>query len=157
MELSLPYYARPKPGSLLVGLGHPNGFRFLALFPGRGVYLPLQIADAFRGFDDYGDLRPGYYAEVATHRFSLGGEPELVIAVGNGRTELAVNVFKYHAPASAKDAARPENWVVEGSFLGQAQAVIKEDSIAFPASAPKPGATYIWKQDRFPGGQDQSH
>lgn len=149
VEMPLSYHARPKPGSLLVGLGHPNGFRFLVLFPGRGVYLPLQIADGFRGFDDYGDLRPGYFVEVATHRFSPQGEPELVIAVGDGRTELAVNVFKYHALASAKGVARPENWTVEGSFLGQAQARIKETAIEFPADAPKPSTTYLWTEGKF--------
>ena len=134
---------------MIVGPDHPNGFRFLAVFRKEGVYLPVNFDERFHGFDDFGDLRPGYFVEVATHRFSPEGEPELVIAVGDGRTELAVNVLKYHAPASRKAAARPENWTVEGSFLGQAQARIKGSTIELPTTGAKAAATHTWTQGRF--------
>ncbi len=152
LEFALPYRSRVKPDTLLIGLGHPNATRFLALFPDVGVNLPLKFAKEFHGFNEFGDLRPGYSVEVAVHRFDPAGEPELVIAVGDGRTELAVNVVKYHAPASRKEAAKEDNWVVEGSFSGQAQARIKGDTLELPADAPKPGKTYTWAQGKFTGG-----
>ncbi len=153
-EVPLPYRARIKPEFLMVGPDHPNGFRFLAVFQNEGVYLPVRFDGHFHGFDDNGNLRPGYHVEVASHRFSPEGEPELIIAVGDERTELAINVLKYHAPKSRKEATRQANWIVEGSFLGQAQAWIKRDAIEFLADSSKPGKIYTYGQGKFIGEHD---
>ena len=127
----LQYHSRVRPESILIGRNHPNGTRFLAFFPHDGVPLPLKFGKDFHGFNDYGDLKPGYTVEIGEYRFVHdGGEPELIIAIGNGKTDLTVNILRYHAPRTAKDTARASNWTLEGSLHGQSTAIIQGSKIS---------------------------
>lgn len=132
VTLKLNYTSEIRPTELTIGLNHPNGIRILALFPGCGVNLPLKYEKDFGGINEYGDLNKGYYIQIAEHDFDNDGAPEIIIAVGDGLTDLAVNIVKYHAPQSSKDAGSDKNWSLVGSFTGQEKAIIEEDSISLP-------------------------
>ena len=151
--LPLRYRARVRPAELIVGRNHPNGTRLLALFSrpkvAIGVELPLTFPKGFQGFDEYGDLKPDYSIEVAQYDFSHSGAPEILVAVGNGRTELALNVIQYHAPNSARDAGSPKNWSRIGSFSGQAGAEIQGGIIQISMGSQGQRKTYQWVKGRF--------
>ena len=153
VALPLHYRARVRPAELIVGRDHPNGTRLLVIFPhgkaALGVELPVNFGKKFRGFDAYGDLKPGYTIEVIQYDFSHNGAPEIVVAVGDGRTELALNVIQYHAPKSTRDAASPKNWTVIGSFSGQAGAEIQGGIIRVAAGSQGQRKTYQWIKGRF--------
>ena len=150
VTLPLHYHTRVRPESIVIGRDHPNGTRFLALFPHEGVPLPVEFGKEFGGFDDYGDLKPGYTVQIGEYRFARdGGEPELVVAVGDGLTDLAVNVLRYHAPRAAKDAARVTNWVREGTFTGQAKAILDGDTIELPYGSQGLYEAYRYRNGKF--------
>jgi hypothetical protein len=83
--LELHYRSRVRPSSLLVGRDHPNGSRFLVMFPGYGVLLPLKFDDAFEGLDKFGELYKSYYVQVAEHDFDRDGTPELILQSATSR------------------------------------------------------------------------
>ena len=154
VSLPLRYRARVRPTELIVGRDHPNGTRLLALFPRSkleftGVELPVNFAKGFQGFDDYGDLKPGYTVEVVQRDFSHRGAPEILVAVGDGRTELALNIVQYHAPKLARNAGSPKNWSVIGSFSGQTSAEIQGGVIQIPTGSQGRRKTYQWIKGKF--------
>src|SRR5262245_30561144 len=59
VTLELHYRSSVRPTSLLVGRDHPNGIKFLAMFPGYAVSLPLQFPKEFEGVDAFGELTKG--------------------------------------------------------------------------------------------------
>ncbi len=126
----LHYYTRVKPKYILIGRDHPNGIQFLAVSSQGNVSLPVQFTGSFAGFDEHGNLKPGYTIQIAEYRFTHdGGEPELVIAIGDGKEALIINVLRYHAPRNVKDAARVSNWTLEDTFSGQEYAVLADGKI----------------------------
>jgi hypothetical protein len=60
-----------------------------------------------------------------------------------------VNVIKYHAPKSDKDASRQENWSLIGSFTGQEKAYIKGDAITLPYGSQGLYDEYTGVKDKF--------
>ncbi len=146
----LHYHGSVRPDSVLIGRSKPNGIRFLARSSHESVPLPVNFGKKFGGFDASGNLKPGYVVQIAEYRFARdGGEPELVIAVGNDQSELIVNVLRYHAPRDAKDANLVSNWALEGTFSGVAAAILYENRI---------GTSYgsgngIWEFYEYHGGK----
>ena len=86
---------------------------------------------------------------MAEHDFDHDGTPEIVVAVGDGLANLVVNVVKYHAPSSSKDAKRLENWSVVGSFTGQQKAQIEGDTITLPIGSQGLYKEYTWVKRKF--------
>jgi len=152
-NLPLHFKTKIKPTELQVGQDHPNGTKIRAMLPGYGVNLPLDFHGSykgdFQGFDEFGDLSKGYYVQVAEHDFDGDGEPEIVVAVGNGSTDLAVNVIKYRAPKLAKQAGDEKNWLRIGSFDGQAKAIINGKTITLPYGSAGLYEEYTWKSGKF--------
>ena len=145
----LHYHSHVKPSYLLIGRDHPNGMRFLAMFPGYGVNLPLKFENEFEGFNEDGELKQGYYIQVAEHDFDHDGIPEIIIAVGDGSVDLSINVVKYHAPQSAQDADREANWSLIGLYWGQAKAEIRGDTIWIPIGSQGLYDEYTWVKGKF--------
>lgn len=145
----LHFHSHVKPNYLLIGRDHPNGMRFLAMFPGYGVNLPLKFDDGFEGFDEDGELKQGYYIQVVEHSFDHDGTPEIIIAIGNGSIDLSINVIKFHAPQFAQDADREANWSLVGSYSGQARAEIKGDTIQIPIGSQGLFDEYTWVKGKF--------
>ena len=145
----LHYHSHVKPTYLLIGRDHPNGIRFLAMFPGYGVKLPLKYEDRFNGFNDDGELKQGYYIQVAEHDFDHDGIPEIIVAIGDGSVDLSINIIKYHAPQSAQDADREANWSLIGSYWGQAKAEIRGDTIEIPIGSQGLYDEYTWVKGKF--------
>ena len=145
----LHYNSHVKPTCLVIGRDHPNGMRFLAMFPGYGVNLPLKFVNGFEGFNEDGELKQGYYIQVAEHDFDHDGTPEIIIAIGDGLVDLSINVIKYHAPQSAKDAGREANWSLIGSYSGQAKAEIGGDTIQIPIGSQGLYDEYTWVKGKF--------
>jgi len=133
--LPLHFRAGVKPRFLRVGRDHPNGTRFAVYFDRVGLPLPVDFKPLSSvAFDDLGFLAVdnGYYIQAGEHDFDGDGEPEIVVAVGNGSTELVVDVIKYHPPASSVDAGRIENWELLGVFEGQQPARVEGASLILP-------------------------
>lgn len=149
LTFELNYPMAVKPTALLVGRNTPNGTRFVALFPERGVHLPLEFADDFRGFDEWGEMNEAYYVQVAEHDFDSDGAPEIVIAVGDGLVDLTVNIIKYHAPISPDDAGRRENWALVGSLTGQQKAIINGNAISLPYGSQGLYTEFTWLKNKF--------
>jgi hypothetical protein len=149
LTFPLHFHTRIKPRTLLIGRDHPNSVRFLALFPGRGIPLPLRFDKNFRGFDDFGDLKPGYLIQVAEHHFGKESVPQIIVAVGNGRDDLAVNVVAYHAPKLARNRNQQSNWILDGSFSGQITAIISAGILTLPAGPQQKPVRYKWVSGRF--------
>lgn len=147
--LKLRYRGRVKPDALVIGRDHPNGVRFLALFPRDGVNLPLAFGKEFGGFDEYGELKRGYFIQAANYDFDGDGEPEIIVAVGDGLTDLAMNVLRFRAPMSPANAGRVENWTRVGSFYGQAKAVVEGRKIVLPVGSQGLFEEYIWSKNGF--------
>lgn len=147
--LQLNYQTDVRPEFLRVGRNTPNGTRFLAKFPGAAVNLPLEFSDSFEGFNKWGDLNQGYYVQIAEHDFDSDDVPEIVVAVGNGLLDMAVNVVKYHAPQSSSNAARAENWELIGSFSGQQKAYLEQDTIELPVGSQGLFKEYTWVKRKF--------
>ena len=145
----LHYHSHVKPAYLLIGRDHPNGTRFLAMFPGCGVNLPLKFDKRFDGFNEDGELKQGYYIQVAEHDFDHDGTPEIIVAIGNGSIDLSINIIKYHAPQFAQDADREVNWSLIGSYWGQARAEIKGDTLDIPIGSQGLYEEYTWVKGRF--------
>ena len=149
MIFPLHYHSHVKPPHLLIGRDHPNGMRFLAIFPGYGVNLPLKFDDRFEGFDKDGELKQGYYIQVAELDFDHDGTPEIIIATGDGSIDLSVNIIKYHAPQFAQDADREANWSLVGSYWGQANVEISNDTIQIPIGSQGLYDEYTWVKGKF--------
>jgi len=127
--LELGFDCKPAPSKLVIGLDHPNGTRILAYFSGAAVHL---YPKGRIGFDEFGELRDEYIVQAGTYDFDDDGNPEILIAVGNGLVEMSVTVYKYHAPLAVQDAGRPENWECIGDFEGQGECYIDEKSLIVP-------------------------
>ncbi len=145
----LNYQSKVRPTELIIGQDHPNGTKILAIFPRYGVHLPLQFADDFEGFNEFGDINEGYYLQVAEHDFDNDGEPEIVVAVGDGLVNLSINIVKYHAPLSTEDAGRDENWELVGTFSGQENAVMDGNTISLPYGSQGLFTEYTWVKNKF--------
>lgn len=149
ITMPLHFSARVKPTLLVIGRDHPNGTRFLAMFPGIGVNLPLDFGKDFAGLDEFGDLNKGYFVQVAEHDFDHDGIPELIIAIGNGSTDLGVNIIKYHPPQLQKDAGREQNWSLVGKLSGQELARVSGDTIELPYGSQGLYDEYTWVKGKF--------
>jgi hypothetical protein len=130
--LDLHFRTRVKPTALVIGQDHPNGTKFLVTYQEYGAMLPIDYPKNFKGFDEFGDLNPGYLVQAGEHYFDHESSPELVIAIGNGINQLAINIFKFHSPKSEKEASDPKYWSLIGSFQGHANAVIDGNKISLP-------------------------
>jgi hypothetical protein len=53
-----------------------------------------------------GEINQGCYVQVAEHDFDGDDIPEIVVAVGDGMLDMALNVVTYYAPQSPDKAVR---------------------------------------------------
>jgi hypothetical protein len=144
-EVSLPlrFKSKVKPIALIVGQDHPNSTKFLVLFDQVAIPLPVNFADS-SAFGESGNIENGYRIQFGEHDFNHDGQPEIVIAVGDGLVNLAINVFYYFPPANPSDAARLSNWKLVGRFSGQSNAIVKKDRIKLPFGSQGLLDEYTW-------------
>ncbi|MBC7191785.1 hypothetical protein [Marinobacter sp.] len=148
-KLELNYRSEVKPDSLIVERNTPNGIKFLVRFSNANVNLPLEFDKSFDGFNQWGELEEGYYVQVAEYDFDNDEKPEIIIAIGNGLTDLVVNIIEYHAPQLPKDAERTANWTLIGSFRGQGKAFVEGASIQLPFGGQGRYTEHTWVKNKF--------
>lgn len=131
--------SRMQPDKLIVRRATQAGMDYQVLFERLRIAsrLPVEFDDSpclegERDVSGGGDIQADCLVQVGAHDFDADGRPELVIALGDGLTELQVEIFAYHPPAVPADAIRPENWELIGKLSGQARAVIEGRSVLLP-------------------------
>jgi hypothetical protein len=131
-------------------LDHPNGVLIVVIFRNHNTAVNILYASSFEfGFDDFGELEEDFHIEATTYDFEKDGNPEIIVAVGDGLVQLAVNVFKYHPPASTEDASRWENWSLLGNFTGQAKMILSDDAIVLPFGSQGLFEEFSWFKGKF--------
>ncbi|MBK1656431.1 hypothetical protein [Allochromatium vinosum] len=136
--LDLEFDTAVKPDTLIIKRATQAGMDYRVVFEALSVAsnLPVEFdgtcIDGDRSVSGGGEVAESCFVQAGTHDFDADGLPELIIALGDGRMRLEVNVFSYHPPARPADAIRPENWGLIGHFSGQSNAVIDGQSVALP-------------------------
>ena len=150
ITLQLDFKTKIKPISMTIGYDSPNGIKFRINFKDLNVAANLRyILSMKSGLDEWGDLDDGYYIEAATYDFNEDKNPEIIIVIGNGLTDLWVNVIKYHPPTNPDDAIRTENWSVVASFSGQEKIYIDKQTITVPIGTQGLYDEYTWLNNKF--------
>lgn len=116
---------------LIFGLDHPNGTKILAMFPEESVAWPLDIsmADGASVFDDYGEITENYKIQATQYDFDDDRLGELIIAVGDGLTDLNVWVFSYTHVDNVK---KINPFLQELATTGQSNVLLDKNEILFP-------------------------
>ena len=133
--------------TLTLRFASPNGFGLFAEYGNGGTLIPVNLPE---GCDDGGgDLKSGCYGQLGLANFDTDGNPDVVVAFGDGNMNLHVNVIRYHPPGSASDVSRAENWELIGSFEGQSQARIDHTKIELPIGSNGAGNTFVFVDNKF--------
>ncbi len=141
---------RVRPKEMKIGIASQSGMDYKVYFDDYAVRLPDELtSDHSEGIDEYGNIAEDFVVQSAEHDFEKDGVPEIIIAVGNGLTDLAINVFKYHPPQQPKDARRVENWELIGQFRGQSEMIVDASSFSLPFGGQGRFAEYLWAKGRF--------
>lgn len=124
----------------------PSGFSLVADYGKASSSLPATLPENCD--DGYGGLKEGCYGQLGLVDFRKDGNPDVIVAFGDGRMSFHVNVIRYHAPASASDT-RSENWELIGSFEGQSQVRIDNTKLELPIGSNGAGNEFVYVRDRF--------
>jgi hypothetical protein len=128
-----------KPSSLMVTRDEPEGVRIGVTHAKGFQFLPVHFGREFAGFDNKRNLKRGYVIHALEHDFDGDKIPEVVVAVGDGLVNLAVNVFRFTAP---------NKWTRIGSFEGQQKAIVEGGTIVLPY-----GSQGLFQEHRWKGGK----
>ncbi|HVO45865.1 MAG TPA: hypothetical protein VMT29_05965 [Steroidobacteraceae bacterium] len=132
---------------LTLRLASPNGFGLFADYEKGSASIPVNLPE---GCDDGGgDLKSGCYGQLGLAQFDRDGNPDIVVAFGDGNMNLHVNVIRYHPPGSAGDVSRSENWELIGSFEGQSKALLSAADIQLPIGSNGSGNRFVFADGRF--------
>lgn len=132
----LPYIgATPYRPSLVVEWGHPAGIFFFAKYAETRENLTINIPDGCDDRGTFGGLSASCYVQLGLADLDQTGNPEVIIAVGDGASNLGINVWRYRPPAQAKEMAQDTTWELVGSFSGETQAVISSHRLTLLAAA----------------------
>jgi hypothetical protein len=140
MTLSLRMPKNRAPVQIIVSARTGKGIRLSAIQGKTTSPLPLKFEEGFEGINRSGDMEPGYTLRVVEHDFDGDKVPEVVVAVGDGLVNLAVNVFK---------AAGANTWKRVGDFEGQQRAILERDTIVLPYGSQGLFSEYRWKGGKF--------
>jgi len=103
---------------IVLSLDSPNGTKAIVIIGDTGYNLITLSNELLQSaFDEYGELKDGYFVQVSKFDFDKDGTNEIILSVGNKSTELGISVFKY----------RGDNFVQIGYIEGQAQAYVNGD------------------------------
>ena len=129
-------------GTLEVTQDPTRGVRFQARIAGIRSSLPVDFGPetGSGAFDEQGRLRDGYRLQLGTHDFTGDGQPEAIVASGDGEADLVVNVLAYRAATPAK----PANWKLIGRFSGETTATVKSNKIQLPYGRSGQRLEYTW-------------
>lgn len=85
-----------KLDDVVVGRDTPNGTKVEVIINGYGINL-MNYSQIYKGdmFDDIGFLKDKYYIQVGFIELDNDKKPEIIIAIGDGSTDLSVSIFKY--------------------------------------------------------------
>jgi hypothetical protein len=148
--INLHFKTKVRPKELIIRMASQAGMDYMVLFDGVGVRLPHELTSKYTGgINAFGDLEEGFFVQAAEHDFDGDGMPEIIIAVGDGSSELIANVFKYHPPEQQKDAGRPQNWDLVGQFDGQAKITIDGPSVTVPYGGQGLVEEWTWVKGKF--------
>jgi hypothetical protein len=148
--LQLNFIADVKPASLTIKLDNPNGIKFLVLFKALNVGVNLNnVISMQTGLNEWGDLEENYFVQVATHDFNEDGNPEIIIAIGDGFIDMSVNIIQYHPPTNSQDAIRIENWSLVENIQAQQKIIIDKQVIIAPFGSQGLFEEYTWVNGKF--------
>ncbi len=132
---------------LILHFASPNGFGLFAEYGNGGTSIPVTLPE---GCDDGGgDLKSSCYGQLGLAKFDKEGNPDVVVAFGDGNMNLHVNVIRYHPPGSANDVSRSENWELIGSFEGQSKVLITDGDIQLPIGSNGSGNRFVFTEGKF--------
>lgn len=82
-------------GIVEVGMDSPNGMKVQVVQNHHGYNLLNDTTESsFSMFGDYGDLLENYFIQVVFVDFNNDGRQEIIIAIGDKTTQLAVSIFE---------------------------------------------------------------
>lgn len=104
------------------------------------------------GLDDYLELKESFYCQLAVKDITRDGEPEILLAVGNGLSELYLNAWKFEK-YTYLDTPRGE-YVNPFKFLGYIEGqekilIFPDGRIDVPYGSQGLYATYIYNGEQF--------
>lgn len=81
---------------IVLGLDSPNGTKAIVVIGDTGYNLITLSNNLLESaFDEYGELKDGYFVQTSKFDFDRDGTNEIILSVGNKTTELGISVFKY--------------------------------------------------------------
>lgn len=150
VTLKLHFKTAVRPKELVIRMASQAGIDYLILFDKAKVRLPHELTSKYTGgINMFGNLEEGFFVQAAEHDFDKDGVPEIIIAVGDGASEVIANVFMYHPPAQQRDAGRVQNWELVGQFDGQAKIIVDGPSLTIPYGGQGLAEEWTWVKRKF--------
>jgi len=105
----------------------PNGTRIMAIANNIGQNFVLDIVGESEqhAFDEWWEMREGYYAQITAVDLDGNGIKEIVVSVGNASYDMITYIYKF---TNSFD----EPFVLVGSIYGQQYMELKHGSIFVP-------------------------
>lgn len=126
---------------IILGFETPNGTKATIVIDDTGYNLIRQSNRFLKSaFDDYEELKDGYYLQASIFDFDKDGANEVIISIGNKSTELGISIFKY----------RNNNFTQIGYIEGKSRAFINKNGIIeIFDNAGKLLSSYEWNGTEF--------
>jgi hypothetical protein len=132
--------ALPHPIQIALGRDHPNGVRF-EIFYGKSAVNLYRDLPKVNGIDSFGELDPSLYLQAGSYDFGNTGNPQLVLALGDGLTRLEAFVFQF---AGGLDPTARKAWKQAGTISGQSKLIIENNKVIAPYGSFGLFEEYVW-------------
>lgn len=107
----------------VIGRDTPNGTKVIAIWDNQGVNILREISTfPSAAFDEWGELKEGYKIEACFHDLDGDGDSEMLLAIGDGISNLGVSVIKVKRDENLID------YYEIGYIEGQDKIIIKPDN-----------------------------
>lgn len=131
------------PSSLVISMDRDQKLHFELVNGTGGIPLRVDPGEA-EAFNQNGRINEHYYIQAGEYDFDMDNRPEIVIAIGDNRIDLVVNVFKFCPTKKDNDAGKAKNWALVGVFMGQNKAFLNSRKIRLPYTAVKVESEFQW-------------
>ena len=135
------------PTSLAISMDQNQKLHFELVNDADGIPLQVNPAEA-EAFNESGQFNEHYYIQAGEYDFDRDGSSEILIAIGDNRIDLVVNVFKYCPSKKDNDAGKAKNWALAGVFMGQNKAFLNGRNIRLPYTAVKVESEFQWDKNQ---------
>lgn len=84
--------------TFLIERGNPNGTKLLGIIGNRGQHFEQDFLEygpgKYNAFDEYGELRNGYYVQITCHDLDGDGVKEILASVGDKNIHMETLVYR---------------------------------------------------------------